>query len=53
MDRREPEREAAAAEQNEDTLPDLDVADGDDVVGGALNSYVSKLQGEKQGTRPE
>ena len=53
MDQREPEREVTAAEQREDSIPDLDVADGDDVIGGSLNAYVSKLQGEKQGGGPK
>jgi hypothetical protein len=53
MDRREPEREAPAAEPREDVLADLDVADGDDVVGGALNAYISEVTGEKQGPRPK
>ena len=37
---------------HDDGVEDLPVpeADADDVQGGALNSYASKVQGEKQGT---
>ena len=41
----EPERD----EQLDQVLVDLDVADADDVTGGALNAYIESVTGEKQG----
>ena len=37
------------AEELADDVDDLDVPDGVDVSGGALNAYIAPVQGEKQG----
>jgi hypothetical protein len=37
------------AEELADEVGDLDVPDDIDVSGGALNAYISQVQGEKQG----
>jgi hypothetical protein len=37
------------AEELADEVGDLEVPDGVDVSGGALNAYISSVQGEKQG----
>ncbi len=42
-------RERDDAEELVDELSDLDVPDDMDVTGGALNTYVAQVQGEKQG----
>jgi hypothetical protein len=41
--------EEALTAEREDRIPDLDLHEQEDVVGGALNAYIATVQGEKQG----
>jgi hypothetical protein len=40
--------EDAATAERDDRIPDLDLTEDVDVVGGALNTYIATVQGEKQ-----
>jgi hypothetical protein len=48
MSPREADNEQKMAGERDEPIPDLDLTEDVDVVGGALNAYVSAVQGEKQ-----
>jgi hypothetical protein len=48
MSRREADADETTGKQRDDRIPDLDVPEHVDVLGGALNTYIATVQGEKQ-----